>query len=145
MFPNPISFIGRCATVLLFAATAKYASRRAFHGCYGSGAVHELLTRIKRREAALLAKGGAVMMPEPAEPSHRMNDCIRRDQNDSAARDGGNLDSGTWSPAVLCICGYVEGGLFSTGDAHFAQGDGSPAHCNRNVGRSSREIRTAEG
>jgi formamidase len=97
-----------------------------FMGVMGLAPSRELLAQIKQREAALLAKGGAVMMPEPsgAIPSHEplASEAIR---TIAPHETGGNLDiRHLVAGSTLYLPVYVEGGLFSTGDAHFAQGDG---------------------
>jgi len=87
---------------------------------------HELLARINAREAELLARGGAVVPPSagaavPSDPASA----------DSSIRTiapheiGGNVDiKQLTAGATLYLPVYQRGGLFSVGDAHFAQGDG---------------------
>ena len=97
-----------------------------FMGVMGVAPSHELLARINRREADLLGRGGAVLVPAaasavPADPAIA----------DTAVRTiaphetGGNVDiKQLTAGATLFLPVYQEGALFSVGDAHFAQGDG---------------------
>jgi formamidase len=78
-----------------------------------------------KREADLLALGGAVRPPDPhaAVPGGRIGEEGLR--TGPPRENGGNMDvkQMTQGSKLLLPVG-VEGALFSTGDAHFAQGDG---------------------
>lgn len=97
-----------------------------FMGVMGLAPSAQLMAEITEREARLHEKGGAVLLPnaEMAVPStgpaalHGLPTCAPHEV-------GGNLDikqlvAGT----TLYLPVYQPGALFSTGDAHFAQGDG---------------------
>lgn len=97
-----------------------------FMGIMGLCPSHDLMSRIKAREKELHGRGGAVMLPDPnsAVPSDPRiaNDALR---TITPHETGGNMDikqlvAGT----TLYLPVSAEGGLFSVGDAHFAQGDG---------------------
>jgi formamidase len=97
-----------------------------FMGIMGLAPSHALMARIKAREAALHARGGAVMLPDPqaavpADPRIAA-EALR---TITPHETGGNMDikqivAGT----TLYLPVSAEGALFSVGDAHFAQGDG---------------------
>jgi formamidase len=97
-----------------------------FMGILGVAPSHELLMRITAREAELLARGGAVSPPDPADavPSHEpiAGQALR---TVPPRETGGNMDiKQLVAGSTLYLPVYVPGALFSTGDAHFAQGDG---------------------
>jgi formamidase len=97
-----------------------------FMGVMGLAPSHALLGQIVEREAALLARGGAVMMPdtEGAVPAQEpiASQAIR---TIAPHETGGNLDiKQLVAGSTLYLPVYEKGALFSTGDAHFAQGDG---------------------
>lgn len=115
-----------------------------FMGVMGVAPSHELLARINAREAELLARGGAVVPPSagaavPSDPAIA----------DSAIRTiaphetGGNVDiKQLTAGATLYLPVYQRGGLFSVGDAHFAQGDGES--CGTAVETSATFVATFE-
>jgi formamidase len=87
---------------------------------------HEQFAAWSKREADLLAIGGAVRPPQPVEavPSvPRIADEALR--TGPPRENGGNMDvkQMTRGSKLLLPVG-LPGALFSTGDAHFAQGDG---------------------
>ena len=99
---------------------------RPFLGCVAVAPSRELLVEATNREAALAARGGTVLAPEPrsavpaAEPyaSHALRTIPPRE-------NGGNLDVAQLtegSRALLPV--HVPGALLSVGDTHFAQGEG---------------------
>jgi formamidase len=97
-----------------------------FMGILGVAPSHELLAQITAREAELLARGGAVSPPDPADavPAHEpiASQAIR---TVPPRETGGNVDiKQLVAGSTLYLPVYVPGALFSTGDAHFAQGDG---------------------
>jgi formamidase len=97
-----------------------------FMGIMGLCPSHDLMERIKAREKELYDRGGAVMLPDvtdaiPSDP------CVASEalRTITPHETGGNIDikqivAGT----TLYLPVSAEGGLFSVGDAHFAQGDG---------------------
>lgn len=97
-----------------------------FFGVMGLAPSHDLLKRINEREARLLERGGLVFPPDPdmAVPSDPRiaNEAIR---TIAPHETGGNLDIKQFvKGTTVYLPVYQEGGLFSVGDAHFAQGDG---------------------
>ncbi len=99
-----------------------------FMGVMGVAPSHEQMWRMLEREAALLGDGGAVLPPEPrnAVPPRAAAGLRTLPPREN----GGNLDI---KQAVAGTTIYfpvaVDGALFSTGDAHFAQGDGEACGC----------------
>jgi formamidase len=97
-----------------------------FMGVLGLAPSHELLRRINSREAELLGRGGRVAPPDctDAVPAHEpiASEAIR---TIAPHETGGNMDiKQLVAGSTLYLPVYVPGALFSTGDAHFAQGDG---------------------
>jgi formamidase len=96
-----------------------------FMGVIGLAPSHELLHRTTEREAALQARGGVVLGPDvtgavPADEAIASTALRTVPPRET----GGNLDIKQLSAGTtLLIPVYAEGGLFSVGDAHFAQGD----------------------
>ena len=97
-----------------------------FMGVMGVAPSKELREAMRAREAALAARGGVALPPDPAcaVPSTReiAQDGLRTIPPRETA---GNLDikqlvAGT----TVLIPVFTKGALFSVGDAHFAQGDG---------------------
>ena len=97
-----------------------------FMGVMGVAPSHALLAQISAREAQLAARGGAVALPDPLNAVPASEPIASTALRTIPPREtGGNFDikqlvAGT----TLYLPVYVEGALFSTGDAHFAQGDG---------------------
>jgi formamidase len=96
-----------------------------FMGTIGLSPGREALRRITAREQAALERGGFVLPPSPASavPSdpaiaaEALRTIPPREQ-------AGNVDiKQLGKGARLYIPVYADGGLFSAGDAHFAQGD----------------------
>jgi formamidase len=96
-----------------------------FMGTIGLSPGHELLATTTAREQALLDRGGFVLPPSaasavPSDPhiaAHALRTIPPREQ-------GGNIDIKQLSKgAHLLIPVDTPGGLFSAGDAHYAQGD----------------------
>ena len=113
--------------ICVFAATAEHPdTRSAVHGRDGLAPSHELLEKIMKRETALFAAGGAVMMPEAAGAIPSYEPIASKGIRTIAPHEtGGNLDiKQLVAGSTLYLPVYVHGALFSTGDAHFAQGDG---------------------
>ncbi len=97
-----------------------------FMGTIGLSPGHELLARTTAREQALLDRGGMVLPPsqagavpdDPRIAAEALRTIPPREQ-------AGNVDIkqlGTGTTLLLPV--DTPGGLFSAGDAHFAQGDG---------------------
>ena len=94
-------------------------------GTFGLTPGAELRQRATEREAELAEREGFVLPPEPT-------DAVPAD--DTIAQEGlrtippretaGNIDIKQFSPgATMLVPVYAEGGLVSTGDVHYAQGD----------------------
>ncbi|WP_404924952.1 acetamidase/formamidase family protein [Mesorhizobium sp. ORM16] len=96
-----------------------------FMGTIGVAPDRALLERANAREAASLARGEFGFPPtEPqgAVPARLGAEALR---TGPPRENGGNIDiRQTGIGARLFFPVFVEGALFSTGDAHFAQGDG---------------------
>jgi formamidase len=127
-FPDP--YIAKWTLKDGFAQSADLSDLRipdgSFVGVIGVAPSTELREIVIRREAALAARGGIALPPEPqgavpaAEPiaSAALRTIPPRE-------NGGNMDIKQMSKgARLLLPVFVEGALFSVGDAHFAQGDG---------------------
>jgi formamidase len=94
-------------------------------GVIGTAPSHELLQTIKRRETALLERGGVVLPPEPVGAVPCTHDIAAQAIRTVAPHEtGGNVDiKQLTAGTTLRIPVYTPGALFSVGDAHFAQGD----------------------
>ena len=99
---------------------------QSFPGVIGVAPSPDLLRSTAEREAELLARGGAVNPPDPA-------DAVPSDPQIAATalrtipprETGGNLDIrqlGRGTTVLMPVS--TEGALLSAGDLHFAQGDG---------------------
>lgn len=97
-----------------------------FMGVIGLAPSHALLEEINRREADLAERGGAVLLPDTV-------DAVPSDAGIAASamrtiaphETGGNLDVKQLTAGItIRFPVFAPGGLFSVGDAHFAQGDG---------------------
>jgi formamidase len=98
----------------------------SFVGVIGVAPSRQLREKVQRREAALAARGGVALPPEAkgAVPSGEpiASEALR---TIPPRENGGNLDIKQLSKgARLLLPVFVDGALFSVGDAHFAQGDG---------------------
>jgi formamidase len=99
---------------------------RPFMGILGLAPSRDLLERISDRERELAAEGVDVALPDPRGAVPADNDVATEGLRTKPPREnGGNIDvkhivAGT--RALFPV--WTEGALFSTGDAHFAQGDG---------------------
>ena len=96
-----------------------------FMGVIGTAPSHELLEDINRREQELLARGGAVLLPDVADAVPCEHGIASKAIRTVAPHEtGGNVDiKQLTAGTTLRIPVYVPGALFSVGDAHFAQGD----------------------
>jgi formamidase len=95
-----------------------------FMGVMGVAPSRDLLMAWRQREEALVKRGGVARPPEPngAVPAALGHEAVR---TTPPRENGGNVDirhlvAGT----TVYFPVWKEGALFSTGDAHFAQGDG---------------------
>jgi formamidase len=97
-----------------------------FMGIMGVAPSHDLLRRLAAREADLLARGGAVLAPDPMDAVPAEEPIASTALRTIAPREnGGNIDiKQLVAGSELYLPVSVTGALFSTGDAHFAQGDG---------------------
>jgi formamidase len=100
--------------------------RGPFMGVMGVAPSHELRAQLAAREAELLSRGGAVLPPssEGAVPATEpiASEALR---TIPPRETGGNFDiKQLTAGTTLLLPAYVRGGLFSSGDSHFAQGDG---------------------
>jgi len=97
-----------------------------FMGVMGLAPSHALLNQILHRERDLQRRGGTVFMPDPSEAVPNSEVIANNGLRTIAPHEtGGNMDikqmvAGT----TLYLPVSATGGLFSVGDAHFAQGDG---------------------
>jgi formamidase len=99
---------------------------RPFLGCVAVAPSRELLDEATQREAALAARGGTVLGPQPHSAVPASEPYASRALRTIPPREnGGNLDVAQLtegSRALLPV--HVPGALLSVGDAHFAQGEG---------------------
>lgn len=98
----------------------------SFMGVIGVAPSSALRHRILLREEELRRRGGFVLPPDPrpaVPPSERIaSEGLR---TIPPRENGGNMDTKQMTAGVrLLLPVFVEGALFSAGDAHFAQGDG---------------------
>jgi formamidase len=98
----------------------------SFVGVIGVAPSKALRETIQRREAHLLGRGGMVLPPEKAGAVPAAEPIASEALRTIPPREnGGNLDIKQLSKgARLLLPVFVDGALFSVGDAHFAQGDG---------------------
>jgi formamidase len=96
-----------------------------FMGIMGVAPSHLLLEQVTAREQALLDRSGFVLPPDPTgaiptDPIVAVNGL----RTVPPRENGGNLDIKQLAAGSrLFLPVWVEGALFSAGDAHFAQGD----------------------
>jgi len=97
-----------------------------FMGVIGLAPSHDLLEQINRREAALVERGGVVLLPDPEDAIPAGGGIGSNAMRTIAPHEnGGNVDIKQLTQGtVIRFPVYTSGGLFSVGDAHFAQGDG---------------------
>ena len=97
----------------------------SFMGVSGVAPSADLLKKWTDREQRLLDKGGLVFPPDP-EGAVPTGPCGLQGLRTIPPREnGGNFDVKQLSKgSKLFLPVFTEGGLFSTGDGHFAQGDG---------------------
>ena len=97
-----------------------------FMGVAAVAPSHSQFQEWSRREAELLAQGGAVRPPQAQEAVPTIDHIASEGLRTGPPREnGGNMDvKQMTSGAKLFLPVGMSGGLFSTGDAHYAQGDG---------------------
>jgi len=98
----------------------------SFMGVSGVAPSRRQLEAWTRREAELAARGGFVLQPDGAGAVPASGLAARQGLRTIPPREnGGNFDVKQLTKgSKLLLPVAVEGALFSTGDAHFAQGDG---------------------
>lgn len=96
-----------------------------FPGTFGLAPSTELRRRAQDREAALVERGGFALPPEPAGAVPADEVIAREGLRTVPPREtAGNIDIKQATPGVTYLLpAYVDGGLVSTGDVHYAQGD----------------------
>jgi formamidase len=97
-----------------------------FMGVSGVAPSHAQLDAWTRREAAVAAQGGFALPPDPTDAVPSAGPAAAQGLRTLPPREnGGNFDVKQLTRgAKLLLPVAVPGALFSTGDAHFAQGDG---------------------
>jgi formamidase len=97
-----------------------------FMGVSGVAPSREQVTAWAKREEALSSRGGLVMTPDPAGAVPGTGPAASEGLRTIPPREnGGNMDVKQLTKgSTLQVPVAVEGALFSTGDAHYAQGDG---------------------
>jgi formamidase len=97
-----------------------------FMGVSGVAPSHAQLEAWSKREADLRARGGFAAPPDPLHAVPAMGAVATHGLRTIPPREnGGNMDVKQLTKgAKLFLPIAVEGALFSTGDAHYAQGDG---------------------
>lgn len=94
-----------------------------FMGISAVAPSHEALQVWRDREQRLLERGGFALPPDPGGASPPVG--IHGLRTMPPRENGGNFDVKQLTRrSRLVLPVYVEGALFSTGDGHFAQGDG---------------------
>ena len=96
-----------------------------FMGTAGVAPSHEQLKAWTAREADLIARGGLALSPDATDAVPVTPDIAKHGLRTMPPREnGGNMDAKQLTRgSKLYLPVAVDGALFSTGDAHFAQGD----------------------
>jgi formamidase len=94
-------------------------------GVLGLAPSAELRQRATEREAALAERGGFALLPDPVGAVPTDEAIAREGLRTIPPREtAGNIDIKQLSPGTTVLLPvYAEGGLVSTGDVHYAQGD----------------------
>jgi formamidase len=94
-------------------------------GVLGLAPSAELRQRVTERESALAERGGFALLPDPEGAVPTDEPIVREGLRTIPPREtAGNIDIKQLSPGTTVLLPvYAEGGLFSTGDVHYAQGD----------------------
>lgn len=97
-----------------------------FMGVIGLAPSHALLQEINRREADLAERGGVVLLPDARDAVPGDTSIATSAMRTIAPHEtGGNVDIKQLTKGTtIRFPVFTPGGLFSVGDAHFAQGDG---------------------
>jgi formamidase len=127
-FPDP--FIAKWTIKDGFAQSADLPDVRipdgSFVGVIGVAPSKELRETMQHRETALAARGGMALPPAAQGAVPALEPIASEALRTIPPREnGGNMDIKQLSKgARLLLPVFVDGALFSVGDAHFAQGDG---------------------
>ena len=94
-------------------------------GVLGLAPSAELRQRATQREGALAERGGFALLPDPEGAVPTDDEIAREGLRTIPPREtAGNIDIKQLSPGTTVLLPvYAEGGLVSTGDVHYAQGD----------------------
>src|ERR671913_407613 len=94
-------------------------------GVLGLAPSAELRQRATEREGALLERGGFALLPDPEGAVPTDEELAGESLRTIPPREtAGNIDIKQLSPgSTVLLPVYAEGGLVSTGDVHYAQGD----------------------
>jgi formamidase len=94
-------------------------------GVLGLAPSAELRQRATEREGALAERGGFALLPDPEGAVPADEEIAREGLRTIPPREtAGNIDIKQLSPGTTVLLPvYAEGGLVSTGDVHYAQGD----------------------
>jgi formamidase len=94
-------------------------------GVLGLAPSVELRQRATEREGALAERGGLALLPDPEGAVPADGEIAREGLRTIPPREtAGNIDIKQLSPGTTVLLPvYAEGGLVSTGDVHYAQGD----------------------
>jgi formamidase len=94
-------------------------------GVLGLAPSVELRQRATEREGALAERGGFALLPDPEGAVPADGEIAREGLRTIPQREtAGNIDIKQLSPGTTVLLPvYAEGGLVSTGDVHYAQGD----------------------
>ena len=94
-------------------------------GVLGLAPSAELRQRATEREGALVERGGLALLPDPEGAVPTDEEIAREGLRTIPPREtAGNIDIKQISPGTTVLLPvYAEGGLVSTGDVHYAQGD----------------------
>jgi formamidase len=94
-------------------------------GVLGLAPSVELRQRATEREGALAERGGFALLPDPEGAVPADGEIAREGLRTIPPREtAGNIDIKQLSPGTTVLLPvYAEGGLVSTGDVHYAQGD----------------------
>jgi len=97
----------------------------SFMGTAGLAPSHEQLAEWTRREADLVSRGGSALPPDPEDAVPPDGEVAINGLRTAPPRENcGNADAKQLTKGShLFIPVNVEGGLYSVGDGHFAQGD----------------------
>ena len=123
-----------------------------FMGVMGVAPSHDLMRAISEREADLAARGAFVALPGAEDAIPQDPTIARVALKSLPPREfGGNIDvKQLTAGTTLRLPVFVPGALFSTGDAHFAQGDnecctaietGATLHCSFKIIKSDTKRR----